>query len=471
MPVRLTLRLRIISLITLFAILLIAAFTVLLINRQLQVITENNQFRARVGTFAAKGAFERTLLSSIRSGNPPEEFQKLIPILKQGHLAEEVLIADTQGKVVSATELSWKGSPLYGEDAKSAEYARTTYSPQTWFFARVEPNQVIFYTPITLDDVPRYLAILRYSLGNMSDAIAQASRLCILAAFGILLAVIPLGFLLIRSILGPIQEINEATRDIASGNLSRQVEVDTEDELGELAQTFNEMTRSLVLMKSRAENANPLTKLPGNNMIHEEIEKRIKSRKKFVAVYSDLDNFKAFNDKYGIGAGDQVIKLTAQIMKEAIRKGAPSDFLGHEGGDDFILLTTPEKAGDVTGHVCTEFDKRVRDLFSEEDRQRGYIVSKDREGTVKQFPLMTISMAGVGNMVRELASYAEVTNICAEVKKKAKLMSKETGKSSFYLDRRTGKEQPAETHAADAGHEAPPAAAAGSAPPVPPAAH
>lgn len=447
MPVRLTLRLRIISLIALFAILLIASFTALLINRQLQVITENNQFRARVGTFAAKGAFERTLLSSIRAGNPPEEFQKLIPILQQGQLAEEIEVADLKGQIVAGTDESLQGSPLAPDDAEGTQYARKTYSPQAWFFARVEPEQVIFYTPITLDDVPQYLAIFRYSLGNMGDAIAQASKLCMLAAVGVILAVIPLCLLLIRSILGPIRELNEATTDIASGNLSRQVEVETEDELGELADTFNDMAKSLVVMKSRAENANPLTKLPGNNMIHEEIEKRIKGKKKFVAVYSDLDNFKAFNDKYGIGDGDKAIKLTAQIMKEAIRLGAPGDFLGHEGGDDFIILTTPEKADIVTNAVCTGFDKRVRELFSEEDRQRGFIISKDREGNVKQFPIMTISLAGVGNMNRELASYAEVTNICAEVKKKAKLMSKETGKSSFYLDQRTGKE--GDAHAAD----------------------
>ncbi len=447
MPVRLTLRLRIVSLIALFAILLIASFTALLINRQLQVITENNQFRARVGTFAAKGAFERTLLSSIRAGNPPEEFQKLIPILQQGQLAEEIEVADLKGQIIAGTDESLQGTLLAPDDAEGTQYARKTYNPQAWFFARVEPEQVIFYTPITLDDVPQYLAIFRYSLGNMGDAIAQASKLCILAAVGVILAVIPLCLLLIRSILGPIRELNEATTDIASGNLSRQVEVETEDELGELADTFNDMAKSLVVMKSRAENANPLTKLPGNNMIHEEIEKRIKGKKKFVAVYSDLDNFKAFNDKYGIGDGDKAIKLTAQIMKEAVRLGAPGDFLGHEGGDDFIILTTPEKADIVTNAVCTGFDKRVRELFSEEDRQRGFIISKDREGNVKQFPIMTISLAGVGNMNRELASYAEVTNICAEVKKKAKLLSKETGKSSFYLDKRTGKE--GDAHAAD----------------------
>ncbi len=445
MAFRLTLRFRIISLIALFAILLIASFTALLINRQLQVITENNQFRARVGTFAAKGAFERTLLSTMRAGNPPEAFQKLIPLLREGQLAEEVLISDLKGKVVAASSPTLTSTLLPSQDKQASDYARQNYSPKSWFHARVEPEQVVFYAPITLDDVPQYVGIFRYSLGNMQDAIVQASKLCIVAAFGVLLGIVPLCLLLIRSIIGPIRSLNEATQEVTAGNLTQAVAVETEDELGDLAETFNQMTQSLAVMKARAENANPLTKLPGNNVIHEEIEKRIKGKKKFVAVYSDLDNFKAFNDKYGIGDGDKAIKLTAQVMKEAVKKGSPGDFLGHEGGDDFIILTTPEKADEVTGHVCTEFDKRVRELFSEEDRRQGFIISKDREGNVKQFPLMTISLAGVTNATRELTSYAEVTNICAEVKKKAKNMSKETGKSSFYLDKRTGNERGAET--------------------------
>ncbi len=433
-----TLRFRIISLIVLFAILLIAAFTTLLINRQLQVITENNQYRARIGTFAAKGAFERSLLSNVRAGDPIGAFQKLIPLLQEGQLAEDIAVTDLKGKVVAAANPNRVGTSLSEDETLWAGYAKKTYTPQTWFYARVDPGEVAFYAPITLDETPQYIAILRYSLGNMEQAIHQVAKLCIAAAIGVILVIAPLCLLLIQVILGPIQILNRATKEVAAGNLTLQVSVPTEDELGELAETFNSMTSSLVKMKERAENANPLTRLPGNNIIHEQIDKRIKSNAKFVAVYSDLDNFKAFNDKYGIGAGDQAIKLTATVMREAIKLGSSTDFLGHEGGDDFILLTTPEKMGDVTSYICLEFDKRIRDLYSPEDLQCGSIVSKDREGNTKQFPLMTISLAGITNNHRTLTSYAEVTNICAEVKKKVKELSKTSGKSCFYLDRRTG---------------------------------
>ena len=447
MTFQLSLRYRIISLVALFAILLIAVFTALLLSRQLRVINDNNQYRARIGTFAAKGAFERTLLSTIRAGDPPKAFQKLIPVLKEGNLAEEVTVADLKGIIVAAADPSIIGAQLMEEDAQWSLYAVKGYSPQTWFHTLVSPTDAAFYAPITLDDVPQYAAIFRYSLGNMGSAIAQVGTLCLVVALGVIVVMAGLCVWLIQIILGPIQILNSATKDVASGNLGLQVNVPTEDELGELADTFNQMTSALVKMKERAENANPLTKLPGNNVIHDEISKRIKGNKKFVAVYSDLDNFKAFNDKYGIGAGDQAIKMTAQIMREAMKKGEAGDFLGHEGGDDFILLTTPEKGEAVTGHVCTEFDKRIRELYSPEDLQQGFIISKDREGNVKQFPLMTISLAGVTNVHRKLTSYAEVTNICAEVKKKAKMTSKTTGKSSFYLDKRTGEEAPAPTSA------------------------
>ncbi|MCX5706666.1 MAG: GGDEF domain-containing protein, partial [Candidatus Omnitrophica bacterium] len=189
----------------------------------------------------------------------------------------------------------------------------------------------------------------------------------------------------------------------------------------------------LIKMKERAENANPLTKLPGNIMIHEDIDRRIASNKKFVVIYCDLDNFKAFNDKYGIGQGDVAIKITANIFKEAAKtKGNPDDFVGHEGGDDFIIMTTPEKSQEIANYITGEFDKQVRSLYIPEDLAQGCIIAHARDGSVKKFPIMTISLAGVTNETRQISSYAEVTNIAAEVKKKAKAIEG----SVFVLDKR-----------------------------------
>ncbi|MBI1953104.1 MAG: HAMP domain-containing protein [Candidatus Omnitrophica bacterium] len=437
MALKQTLKFRIIEGMAFFTILLIVVFTSIILLREKELITQNNLYRARVGTFAAKEALERSLLSSARAGSPAKVFQKLIPILLEGQLVEDAAVTDLKAKVAASTDSGLIGTKLSDEEALAVRSSVRSYSPKSWFQTRLEPGQAAFYIPLAIDDVPQYVAVLRYSLGDMAQAIRRVGKLCAFSALAVIAIVIPVCLLLIRAILGPIQILNRATKDVAAGNLGLKVEVPTEDELGELAQTFNGMTAALVKMKERAENANPLTKLPGNNVIHEEIEKRIRGNLKFVAIYSDLDNFKAFNDKYGIAAGDQAIKLTAQVMREALRQGDPNGFLGHEGGDDFILLTTPEKREAVTQYLCAEFDKRIKELYSPEDRAQGHIVSKDREGNVKQFPLMTFSLAGVTNAYRPLNSYAEVTNICAEVKKKAKLSSKAEGKSSFVMDERT----------------------------------
>ncbi len=440
MGLRMTLRFRMISLIALFAIVLIAAFTALLIGHQLQTITENNLYRARVGSFAVKGTLERSLLS-IRTGDPTTGFQKLMPVLYQGQLAEEVSLADLKGKVVASTSET-VGSQISLEESQWMKTALKTFSPQNWFHARVNPSEILLFVPITLDEVPQYVAILRYSLGNMKQAIQQVSKLCILVATAVILFVVPLCLILIQAILGPIQILNRATKDVAAGNLSLQVSVPTEDELGELAVTFNAMTAALVKMKERAENANPLTKLPGNNIIHEQVEKRIQQGAKFAVVYADLDNFKAFNDKYGISIGDKVIALTAATLRQSLKRGGPTDFLGHEGGDDFVLITTPEKVGEVAGWICSEFDRQIKELYSPEDRAKGYILSRNRKGEEEKFPLMTISLVGVTNQDRKLASYGEVTNICAEMKNASKKLSQEQGKSSFLMDRRGPNREP-----------------------------
>jgi diguanylate cyclase (GGDEF)-like protein len=227
--------------------------------------------------------------------------------------------------------------------------------------------------------------------------------------------------------------LNDATLKIAGGRLDLKVNIQTNDEIEELGDTFNHMTVELVKMKERAENANPLTKLPGNNVIREEIQNRIRQSRKFVVIHSDLDNFKAFNDKYGIGEGDKAIELTARLFKEAIeKKGDREDFVGHEGGDDFVVITTPERAEELAKYFIQRFDSEDVKYYTEEDRKKGYIEAKNRQAVLCKFPLMSISLAGVGNHVRNFKSYAEITNVMPELKEKAKAQPG----SVFLLDRR-----------------------------------
>jgi len=170
--------------------------------------------------------------------------------------------------------------------------------------------------------------------------------------------------------------------------------------------------------------SNPLTHLPGNNIIQKTIQRLIESERRFSVIYADLDNFKAYNDKYGFVKGDEMILFAAKLIENAIHKyGNFEDFLGHVGGDDFIFITSPEKVTVICEAIKKEMDEKIGELYRDEDRIRGYIVSKDRQGVVREFPLVTLSMAVISNEERRLSSIAEISEIAGQLKKLAKSIS------------------------------------------------
>ncbi|MDP8234349.1 MAG: response regulator [Candidatus Saelkia tenebricola] len=179
--------------------------------------------------------------------------------------------------------------------------------------------------------------------------------------------------------------------------------------------------------------ANPLTRLPGNVSILNEIESRIKKNTTFAVCYADLDKFKNYNDKYGFEKGDRIIQHTARILIEAIDDvGVESDFIGHVGGDDFVIVTEVERAEKISQNIIEKFNSRVPDYYSEEDIKRGYIISKDRKGKEDQIPLLSISIAVVTNQKTPFQHVAEVSQRGAEVKEYTKSLSG----STYAIDRR-----------------------------------
>ncbi|MBI4341675.1 MAG: response regulator [Candidatus Omnitrophica bacterium] len=167
--------------------------------------------------------------------------------------------------------------------------------------------------------------------------------------------------------------------------------------------------------------ANPLTKLPGNLSIQRELERRIASSGGLAVCYIDLDRFKAFNDHYGFERGDQVIKQTAEVLILAAQsQGSGHDFVGHIGGDDFLLMTTVERAEGVCRTIIERFDAMVPQLYDEADRTRGYLLHKDRKGQEVKVPLLSISIALVTNEWHPLTHPGQVAKIGAELKAYAK---------------------------------------------------
>lgn len=164
--------------------------------------------------------------------------------------------------------------------------------------------------------------------------------------------------------------------------------------------------------------ANPLTGLPGNVAIEAEATRRIQSCEKFALLYIDIDNFKAFNDYYSYQKGDEAIRLTASILLRAVgRCGDTSDFVGHVGGDDFVIFSTPEQGRQVADEIVRDFDEKAPLLYSEKDRSRGYVVVTNRQNEIARIPLMTVTIAAVTNVDRTITHVGQLSDIAAELKR------------------------------------------------------
>jgi diguanylate cyclase (GGDEF)-like protein len=174
-----------------------------------------------------------------------------------------------------------------------------------------------------------------------------------------------------------------------------------------------------------ARDQNPLTKLPGNTIIHEYIEEIFKdSSTAHIIAYFDFDNFKPFNDKYGFRQGDRAILLFADILKKASSVGR--FFIGHIGGDDFfagfkVMDAERLHVYDKLKQIIDKFKYDAMSFYDATDREKGYIFSIDREGAERKFPLLSVSAAVLHLPEKHMDVTIEETGIIiADLKKKAK---------------------------------------------------
>lgn len=190
----------------------------------------------------------------------------------------------------------------------------------------------------------------------------------------------------------------------------------------------------------RLQVSNPLTGLPGALYIEELTSKRLFEGEPVAMCYADLNDFKAFNDKYGYRRGDNVIRILATILNEAISMyGKKGDFVGHIGGDDFVTIMDYDGIVPVYEYVSKSFDTLIPYQYDEEDRERGYITANNRQGDIMRFPIMTVSIGIVTNETRQIGSYLIMTELAAEMKEYAKHLSKSSDppQSLYRIDLRT----------------------------------
>jgi signal transduction histidine kinase/DNA-binding response OmpR family regulator len=172
--------------------------------------------------------------------------------------------------------------------------------------------------------------------------------------------------------------------------------------------------------QARELGASPTTQLPGADAIQGEIERRLAAGDaNAVACYLDLDNLKAFNDYYGYAKANAVIRQTGDVIRQIVqRSGNQGDFIGHIAGDDFVFVTSANRADQVCREICEHFDHLIRLYYSPIDRERGYIETKDRFGVQRKFPIMSVSIAAIS--VTRARSYAGLAELAAVGKGSAK---------------------------------------------------
>jgi len=167
----------------------------------------------------------------------------------------------------------------------------------------------------------------------------------------------------------------------------------------------------------RAEDENPLTRLPGNGMIQQEMKRVIKQKQPFSIMYLDMDNFKAYNDAYGFGNGDKMISQMADSIKLYSGK---TEFIGHVGGDDFVVISSKWEIEEQYWKIVKDFKEKIEFLYNKEDWGRGYIIAKGRDEIEKKFAIVTLSAAVISNQCQKDIDEKEIFLQIAELKKKSK---------------------------------------------------
>ena len=181
-----------------------------------------------------------------------------------------------------------------------------------------------------------------------------------------------------------------------------------------------------------AKGTNPLTGLPGNVSLETEVENHLAVGRPASFIYADLDNFKVYNDVYGFSNGDKIILLLSRILSWAVKRhGSEDDFVAHIGGDDFVLITRPDRAERVCRAVSRCFKRLVKACYCEQDWERGWITAKGRDGKEDKFPMVSVSL-GIVDCFGS-CTLKEIGERAAEVKKYAKSRAG----NSYVRDRRS----------------------------------
>ncbi len=230
-----------------------------------------------------------------------------------------------------------------------------------------------------------------------------------------------------------VDRLRQATRYLGEVVLDEMTPSEFLSASDGLDREIQEMMLKIKDSQQRYLDASPLTRLPGNLAIEQVLKDKMNRGERFALCYIDLDDFKAYNDKYGYAKGSDLIKMTGEVVYRAKDEHADKqDFVGHIGGDDFVLITSPDKVEKVCQTIISDFDRSIPQFYHPEDREKGYIEGVDRYGVLRRFSLMSISIAVVSDVKRSFKSPVEIAKVATEIKDYVKSLPG----SNYLIDRR-----------------------------------
>ena len=280
---------------------------------------------------------------------------------------------------------------------------------------------------------PQHQNALKADLSQLSEQSRDAYRMTLIITFIGIILTAPITLKVIGSIRRSVKSLQAATREIAAGHFDTPIDTRGHDEFGQLARDFSTMARKLMELEQASLDANPLTRLPGNLAIERVLEDRIAQKQSFAHLYIDLDNFKAYSDHYGYSAGSDVINRVGELLKRLVAEhGGADDMVGHIGGDDYMIMTSPERAENLAKAIITEFDRLVPEIYQPKDLQAGFISGTDRYDVKRSFPLMTISIAVTLSENLDNPSISLISHNSASMKEHLKRLKG----SNYLIDRR-----------------------------------
>lgn len=180
---------------------------------------------------------------------------------------------------------------------------------------------------------------------------------------------------------------------------------------------------------------NQITKLPGNSFFIRELSDRIDAKGLFVMLRGDIKHFGSYNERYGYSRGDDVLRVASRIMMETVSNfGNNDDFIGHFGGDNFVILTSVDKAETISQKTVQRFDETIPGFYDSEDRKNKFILLCNRKGQYTAHPLMSLVVIGTSNASREISHAGQLNAIWKELSG----YSDRVERNVLILDRRSG---------------------------------